>query len=225
MIKHAHAALIVTLLALGTFSGCEAAPAKPAAPPATAASAAIPMKKDGGVYVVPVSVNGIATLDCIVDSGATDVNIPADVFEKLVRSGSVQKSDYLGTSEYTLADGSTERGRTFRIKTLKVGNVVVNNVTASVGGDGSSALLGQSFLERFASWSLDNNRHALVLLGAPRPAPAAARPASHPSLPRPSGPPDTTSVAQVPNGHATHGSDSPAGDSSDTSNDVAQSSQ
>ena len=158
MFKHTQVALAVALLATATFSGCEAAPAKPAPPPATTATTAVPMKKDGGVYVVPVSVNGQVTLDCIVDSGATDVNIPADIFAKLVRSGSVQKSDYLGTSEYTLADGSTERGRTFRIKSLKVGNVVVNNVVASVGGDGSSALLGQSFLERFASWSLDNNR-------------------------------------------------------------------
>ena len=211
MIKHAHAALAVALLAFGASSACDAA----APPPAAVATAAIPMKKDGGVYVVPVSVNGQVTLDCIVDSGATDVNIPADVFEKLVRSGSVQKADYLGTSEYTLADGSTERGRTFRIKTLKVGNVTVNNVVASVGGDGSSALLGQSFLERFASWSVDNGHHALVLLGAPRPAPETARPASHPVPTHPSGPPDTTSVAQVPNGHATHGSDSPSDDSTD----------
>ena len=225
MFKHTQVALAAALLAMGTFSGCEAAPAKPAPPPAATVTAAVPMKKDGGVYVVPVSVNGQVTLDCIVDSGATDVNIPADIFAKLVRSGSVQKSDYLGTSEYTLADGSTERGRTFRIKSLKVGNVVVNNVVASVGGDGSSALLGQSFLERFASWSLDNNRHALLLLGPPRAAPVPDRPATHPTTARPSGPPDTTSVAQSPNGHATHGSDSPAGESSDTSNDVAQESQ
>ena len=219
MLKRAFLAAAALIL-MGTLSTIPAGAAAPARPASTA-STAIPMKKDGGVYVVPVSVNGQVTLDCIVDSGATDVNIPADVFAKLVRSGSVQKSDYLGTSEYTLADGSTERGRTFRIKSLKVGNVVVNNVVASVGGDGSSALLGQSFLERFASWSLDNNRHALVLLGPPRSAPAA----SHPTTARPSGPPDTTSVAQIPNGHATHGSDSPAGASSDTSDDVAQDSQ
>lgn len=218
-------AALVLMGTLSTIPAGTAAPARPATPPAATVSTAVPMKKDGGVYVVPVSVNGQVTLDCIVDSGATDVNIPADVFAKLVRSGSVQKSDYLGTSEYTLADGSTERGRTFRIKSLKVGNVVVNNVVASVGGDGSSALLGQSFLERFASWSLDNTRHTLVLLGPPRAAPMPDRPAAHPTTARPAGPPDTTSVAQIPNGHATHGSDSPGGDSSDTSGDVAQQSQ
>lgn len=138
-----------------------AAPAKPAVP------VAIPMKKDGGVYVVPVSVNGSVTIDCIVDSGATDVNLPSGVYDRLVREGSLRESDMLGTRTYTLADGSTQRGRVVRIKALKVGGVIVKDVVASVGGDEASALLGQSFLERFPSWSLDNKRHVLVLAGIP----------------------------------------------------------
>ncbi|MEI9888679.1 MAG: retroviral-like aspartic protease family protein [Rhizomicrobium sp.] len=193
MVKHAHAALAVALFALSAFSGCEAAPA----PPAT--TAAIPMKKDGGVYVVPVSANGSAPFDCIVDSGASDVNIPGSVFRKLLRAGSVRESDFVGVQEYTLADGSTQRGRTYRIKSLKVGNIVVNNVVASVGGDSESGLLGQSFLERFGSWSVDNRSHTLALVGPPRPvtAPAEpAKPAGH-APPRVSGAPDTASVAQT----------------------------
>ncbi len=120
------------------------------------------MKKDGGVYVVPVSVNGAAAVDCIVDSGASDVNIPTDLFERLVRQGAIKQSDMLGTRIYTLADGSSERGRIVHIKALKVGNVVVHDVVASVGGDDGNGLLGQSFLERFQSWSLDNSHHQLV---------------------------------------------------------------
>jgi clan AA aspartic protease (TIGR02281 family) len=151
-----------------------------APPPAAAVTAAVPMKKDGGVYVVPVNVNGVATFECIVDSGASDVNIPEDVFRKLQRAGSVTEADFVGTQEYTLADGSTSRGRTYRIKTLKVGNVVVHNIVASVGGDESSGLLGQSFLERFRSWSLNNTDHTLVLAGPPSNAPIAG--------PKPTGP-------------------------------------
>ncbi len=167
MFKHACAAVAVAVLAAGALAPAAAAPPPPAA-------AAVPMKKDGGVYVVPVSVNGLVTVDCIVDSGASDVNIPEDVFRKLVRAGTIRRDDFLGTEDYTLADGSTEHGRTYRLRSLKVGGIVVRDVTASVGGDGSSALLGQSFLERFGSWSVDNNRHALVLLGTPRgPAPAS----------------------------------------------------
>lgn len=188
MIKQAAAALLLSALAVGALSGGIAAPGKPAPPakPVAAVTASIPMKKDGGVYVVPVSVNGVTTFECIVDSGASDVNIPANVFQKLLRSGTVKESDFVGTQEYTLADGSTQRGRTYRIKSLKVGNMVVNNVVASVGGDESSGLLGQSFLERFRSWSLNNTNHTLVLTGPPTAAPAPGR-AGHPPItgPRP----------------------------------------
>jgi clan AA aspartic protease (TIGR02281 family) len=219
----------VAALAIVAATGCTAAPASRVTPPVTTA---IPMKEDGGVYVVPVSVDGMATFDCIVDSGASDVNIPADVFQKLVRAGKIQKSDFLGTQDYTLADGSNERGRTIRIKSLKVGNIVVTNVVASIGADGSSALLGQSFLERFRSWSVDNGRHALMLVGPPSaPAPVAVATASEP---RPvDGPPsvandghhsggrdsndhdsdgDAATVAQTPDGHASHEQSDPSDD-------------
>ena len=39
----------------------------------------ITMEKRGGVYVVPVRFNDVITLDAIVDSGASDLSIPADI--------------------------------------------------------------------------------------------------------------------------------------------------
>ena len=163
MIRQLHIAWAV--LAACALSGCDVAAEGTAAPDSIA------MKQDGGVYVVPASVNGLVSLDCVVDSGASDVNIPADAFRKLLRAGTVKKSDFLGTTTYTLADGTDEPSRTFRIRTLKVGNIVMHNVVASIGGTGSTALLGQSFLGRFRSWSLDNAHHALMLAGPQSAAP------------------------------------------------------
>jgi hypothetical protein len=40
---------------------------------------------------------------------------------------------------------------------------VVQNVVGSVAPASGTLLLGQSFLGRFKSWSIDNSRHALVL--------------------------------------------------------------
>jgi hypothetical protein len=37
------------------------------------------MEQQGGVYVVPVRFNDIITLSAIVDSGASDISIPADI--------------------------------------------------------------------------------------------------------------------------------------------------
>src|SRR5690242_10937685 len=50
---------------------------------------AVAMKFAGGVYTVPVRINDALTLDFTVDSGASDVSIPADVFLTLARTGTI----------------------------------------------------------------------------------------------------------------------------------------
>ena len=46
---------------------------------------------------------------------------------------------------------------------LRVGDIVIENVTGGVAPMQGSLLLGQSFLERFKSWSVDNTTHVLLL--------------------------------------------------------------
>ena len=121
------------------------------------------MKKQGGIYVVPVLINNTLTLDFMVDSGASDVTIPEDVVSVLVRTGTIKDTDFTGEQTYVLADGSKVKSKTFRIRSLKVGDRVLENVTGSVASTKGSLLLGQSFLGRFKSWSIDNTKHALVL--------------------------------------------------------------
>jgi hypothetical protein len=60
-------------------------------------------------------------------------------------------------------DGSKVPSERFVICSLKVGNATLENVAASIAPVTGSLLLGQSFLGRFDSWSLDNTRHALIL--------------------------------------------------------------
>jgi clan AA aspartic protease (TIGR02281 family) len=129
-------------------------------PPAT--SVTMMKKSEAGTYVVPVVINNAITLDFVVDSGASDVSIPADVVTTLMRTGTLKQSDFLDQKTYRLADGSTVPSQTFRIRSLKVGNKVIENVNANVASVKGTLLLGQSFLSRFKSWSIDNNKHALV---------------------------------------------------------------
>lgn len=123
----------------------------------------IPLKNDGGVYMAPVRINRAITLDFIVDSGAADVLIPVDVAMTLTRAGTIAEGDFIGDQEYRLGDGSTLRSTRFILRELNVGNKVLQNVVASIGSVKGEPLLGQSFLARFGSWSIDNNRHVLVL--------------------------------------------------------------
>jgi len=130
---------------------------------ATANAASVLLKRDGGTFVVPVLINDKITLEFTLDSGAADVSIPADVFSTLVRAGTVSKGDFIDTQAYRLADGSAQRSQRFRIKSLKVGNVELRNVIGSVAPPAGSLLLGQSFLSRLQSWSIDNHRQLLVI--------------------------------------------------------------
>jgi predicted aspartyl protease len=126
-------------------------------------TSAIPMQPQGGTFVVPVSINNAVTLNFVVDSGAADVSIPIDVVLTLLRTGTLTKDDFSGTTEYQMADGSKVPSANFRIRTLKVGDREIANVVGSVAKVEGSLLLGQSFLARFKSWSIDNRRQVLLL--------------------------------------------------------------
>jgi predicted aspartyl protease len=123
----------------------------------------IAMENVGGVYQVPIRINDTITLDAIVDSGATDVGIPADVVLTLIRSKTISSEDFIGTQTYMLADGSEVPSQRFMIKSLKVGNKTLEKVVARIVSVNAQILLGQSFLSRFSSWSIDNNKHTLIL--------------------------------------------------------------
>lgn len=123
----------------------------------------IPLVKSGGVYSVPVLINGVITLHFIVDSGAAEVSIPVDVVSTLVRTGTIKKEDFLPGKTYSLADGSTLSSPRFVIRELDVGGQKIKNVPGSIAPMSGPLLLGQSFLERVDSWALDNTRHVLVI--------------------------------------------------------------
>jgi clan AA aspartic protease (TIGR02281 family) len=126
-------------------------------------SGRVKVVESGGIYHVPVVINDALKLDFMVDSGAADVCIPADVALTLMRTGSIKKSDFIGTETYRLADGSTVSSRTFIIRSLTVGDRTVTDVRASIADVTGPLLLGQSFLKRFKSWSQDNAAHELIL--------------------------------------------------------------
>jgi clan AA aspartic protease (TIGR02281 family) len=126
-------------------------------------SESIPLVHEHGTLQVPVVINGKISLDFTIDSGATDVSIPANVFYSLIGAGTVSPQDYLDKRIYKLADGSTQYSQRFRIRSLRVGNLELRDVIASVVPSAGSLLLGQSFLSRLKSWSIDNERQALLI--------------------------------------------------------------
>jgi hypothetical protein len=111
-------------------------PRSQGAPPSSEAAVSqelVAMEQEGGVYVVPVRLNGAITLNAVVDSGASDVSIPADVVLTLMRAKTISDEDFLGEQTYALADGSRAPSSRFRIRSLKVGNSTIEDVDAIYG--------------------------------------------------------------------------------------------
>jgi hypothetical protein len=123
----------------------------------------IPLIKKGGVYQLPVKINGVITLHFVLDTGAAEVNIPADVALTLLRAGTIQASDFLPGGTYRLADGSTLNSSRFLLRHLAIGRHRISNIPASIGEVASPLLLGQSFLEKLGSWGIDSQKQVLTI--------------------------------------------------------------
>lgn len=131
--------------------------------PESQAQGVIPIEAHDGAYAVPVLINGVLTADFIIDSGAADVSIPAEVAAALIKSGTLSVRDLIGSKIYMLADGSRLPSETYRLSSLKIGNLIMKDVTVRVAPEKSHFLLGQSFLSRLKSWSMDNAKRALII--------------------------------------------------------------
>ena len=127
----------------------------------------VSLQPSGGTFMVPVTINNSILLDFTIDSGAADVSITADVMLTLMRTDTITKDDFIETKKYSLADGSVVNSDVYRIKSLRIGELEVHDVTVSVSKLEGSLLLGQSFLKRLKSWSIDNQRHFLIMKPMP----------------------------------------------------------
>lgn len=123
----------------------------------------IPLVKMSGGLIAPVVINNALKSNFIIDSGASDVSIPADVFLSLVRANTVTQADITGMRNYKNADGEVFQSKTFIIRSLRIGNIEARSVPGKVSPSNAPPLLGQSFLKRFKSWSIDNSTQELIL--------------------------------------------------------------
>lgn len=142
------------------WSPCDAAKA---ARDAALARTTARFQRMGGVFVLPVSLNGDTRAFFIVDSGAANVQIPEEVAEQLRQAGTLGDGDFLGERRFVLADGRGLLQRVVRLRTVRIGERTMENVLAAVGARNSRGLVGQSFLRRLNWWKIDNVRNALEL--------------------------------------------------------------
>ncbi len=115
----------------------------------------------GSSLVVRVLINGLVTVNLVVDTGASLIVIPMNIADK-----AGVKIDKNRTMAVTLANGRKVKAFLVMLDKVKVGEVELSNVRASVlekeEGGAISGLLGMSFLKNF-SVRIDAKNNKLIL--------------------------------------------------------------
>jgi clan AA aspartic protease (TIGR02281 family) len=122
----------------------------------------VQLKNQNGVYYINVSISNI-TKKFILDTGASDVLISKEYERELIQKGFLKKEHYITDGLYRIADGSIIKCRRLLIPKLEIGGFIISNVKASVVDYGNTMLLGQSVLNKFSSWNIDNLTKTLEL--------------------------------------------------------------
>lgn len=120
------------------------------------------MKKEGGVYRIPITINGVE-MYFIFDTGASDISMSSVEATFLYKQGKLNDADILGTQQYLTADGSIVEGTVINLKEVTIGNKTIKNVQASVVKNiDAPLLLGQSALSTFGKVTIDYENSQIV---------------------------------------------------------------
>lgn len=115
------------------------------------------MEEINGVYYVPCKVNGV-DMSFVFDTGASEVSLSKIKADELVRQGLLTEEDILGKVNFKVADGTVGVGLKVRLREIKIKDLVLTNVTATIiDNDLAPLLLGQSALEHLGKYEIEGN--------------------------------------------------------------------
>lgn len=81
-----------------------------------------------------------------------------------MKQGTLTKDDIKGTAEFRDANGDISEGTIINLKTVKIGDIVLENIEASVVHNAiAPLLLGQSAFEQFGKISIDYKKGEITL--------------------------------------------------------------
>lgn len=121
----------------------------------------VEMRKENGVYLVPITVNDL-NLDFIFDTGASSISISAAEATVMIRQGKITEDDIVGQAQYSDANGYVSVGTVILLRTVKIGDIILKNVEASVVDNiQAPLLLGQSALAKFGKVTINYNDNTI----------------------------------------------------------------
>jgi aspartyl protease family protein len=122
----------------------------------------VKMETQNGVKYVWIEINGIR-LRFIFDTGASSICISISEATVLYRQGTLTKDDILYKEYFQDATGKISEGTKINLRTVKIGNLILRNIQATVIDNvDAPLLLGQSVLENFGNIEIDNKNGLII---------------------------------------------------------------
>src|SRR5690606_11312224 len=131
--------------------------------PVESAKNVLTMEVQNGVRYVWIEINGIK-LKFIFDTGASSICISPAEATVLFRQGTLTEEDFIGSEYFQDATGGISEGVKINLREVKIGEVILENIEATVIDNvNAPLLLGQTALERFGSIEIDNTNNVIIL--------------------------------------------------------------
>lgn len=122
----------------------------------------IPFTISGGVNQVRCQINGLP-LYFVFDTGASDVTISSVEANFMLKNGYLTDADFMGKQNYVTATGEIHEGTIINLREVRVGDITLTNIKASViSGQRAPLLLGQTVFRRFGTLEVDNQQHIII---------------------------------------------------------------
>ena len=121
----------------------------------------VPFTKEGNVCKVKCAINNLP-LHFIFDTGASDVSISSVEATFMLKNDYLSSSDIIGRQNYMTADGNITEGTVINLRDVKLGNIHLNDIKASVVKNQlAPLLLGQSVFSKLGKIEIDNDKKLL----------------------------------------------------------------
>ncbi len=122
----------------------------------------VKMEEVNGVLQIPTEINGIP-MSFIFDTGAGLISISETEAGFLYKHGKLTDDDIVGKADFRDANGDISEGTIIILRSVKIGDRVLDNVQASVVRNPVAPLLmGQSALRKFGKISIDNDKNEIT---------------------------------------------------------------
>lgn len=122
----------------------------------------VKMQEENGVRYIRAKING-QELKFVFDTGASSICISALEAAVLVKNGILSREDVIGQNAFMDATGRVSVGATINLRTVTLGDRELKDVEAIIVDNPEAAcLFGQSVLERFGSYTIDNTKGEII---------------------------------------------------------------